>query len=273
MYSLELAFLFRPLMYTYVQVIKCDRSEQKFFIEMLSIGLSMNSGIKLLEKRFRVRSRSIGNMMQEAVDNFATTAEVADTKAVTVAVAATKVEGLKIAKTVMPDVRLDYSQTFLHIRCELDKLYKERNPIFSNMVAPDMWVNKTGATEAATKQAEYSLDYTKNGNQLSASEVNSPALYVAKTIMPDVRLDFSQTFQHIRTELDEFYKERNPNFSNTIAAELENRSNVEQAQATEQSLQLVDKTLATGSNDRNTAGSMHSRDREWRTSDRSYLAS
>lgn len=248
---------------------------------MLSIDLSMNGGIKLLERTLKVRVRGLNKIMQDTtVSSMSPSAEVAITKA-EVAVA-TQISGLKIAKTTMPDVRLDFSDTFLHIRCELDKFYKERNPIFNNTVVPDMWVNKSATTDRAANKSprheEFSLDFTCEGDKLADRNVSSPALAVARTVLPDVNLDFSQTFQHIRCELDGFYKERNPNFSNTITREIEISENLtaDQDLAGEQPSKVVDRTLAPSDRalaasikDRSNAVRRYSRERTLSSSDNS----
>ena len=102
---------------------------------MLSIGLSVNSGIKLLERTLKFRTLGVNKMMQDVLHSFTPTAEVAKAKVVTEV--ATVPKTLKVAKTTMPDQRLDFNQTFLHIRHELDGYYKDRNPIFSNTIAPE----------------------------------------------------------------------------------------------------------------------------------------
>ncbi|WP_224995765.1 hypothetical protein [Cesiribacter sp. SM1] len=68
-----------------------------------------------------------------AIDTPAATASVA-AAATTAAALKANNKGLKIAKTTMPDRRLDYNQTFQHIRQELDGYYKERIPIFNNTI-------------------------------------------------------------------------------------------------------------------------------------------
>ncbi|AHM60084.1 hypothetical protein D770_09135 [Flammeovirgaceae bacterium 311] len=82
-------------------------------------------------------------MLQETIQGLGPAAGAAQPKAAAAAVdirtaavaAEARVPGLKIARTTMPDLRLDYNQTFQHIRTELDGYYKERNPIFSNTIA------------------------------------------------------------------------------------------------------------------------------------------
>jgi hypothetical protein len=117
---------------------------------MLSLGLSVNSGIRLLERTLRFRLISFNRTFQgagyglkPAAINSATATSVAtaiSTKAATIEVEP-KNTGLKISKTTMPDRRLDFNQTFQHIRQELDGYYKERNPIFSNTITSDRSLN------------------------------------------------------------------------------------------------------------------------------------
>ncbi len=170
---------------------------------MLTIGLSLNGGIKLLERALAVRMRSINRKLQEVVYSLSPAAVEAT------AVADVQAPKLKIAKTTLPDKSLDFNQTFQHIRYELDLLYMRQNPGFTNTIVPVQHVDTTAKQEqrisSVMQQIGNTLVPASRPAQASKQFENHKALHVAKTAQPDVRLDFNQTFLHIRYGLDGFY--------------------------------------------------------------------
>lgn len=190
---------------------------------MLSTSLSVDSSyFKLLEKKFRVLLRSIDKRMHKVLHSGVFAMDVAACQVADLQ----KATGLKIAKTTFPDERLDFNKTFQQIRLGLDGFYKERNPIFNNLA-----VYVGDEARLAPKEAEKKFCNTLSGhNKLleiyhkeegdSVLNANISPLWIAKTIMPEGRRDFNDTFFHIRNEIEKFYKEQNPLFSNTISAEL-----------------------------------------------------
>lgn len=174
---------------------------------MLTIGLSVSSGIKLLERTLMVPFRSISRVAREAVYSATPAAEVAE------AVVVDQLKPLGVAKTTMPERRLDFNQTFQHVRFELEALYKEQNPIFSNSAVPELWVNHEAVSARKAISANKHVDNTLgDATSLAGVDASTPALWISKTTMPDVRLDFNQTFERVRQELEVLYKAQNPNY-------------------------------------------------------------
>lgn len=173
---------------------------------MLTIGLSVSSGIKLLERNLMVRVRSISRMAKDAVYSLAPAA--ADVKT---AVAINHLQPLGIAKTTLPETRLDFNQTFQHVRFELETLYKEQNPNFTNSAVPELWINKEATSVKEAGACKERMDATLGNAAGSFSwHATTPALSISKTTLPDERLDFNQTFERVRYELEALYKARNP---------------------------------------------------------------
>jgi hypothetical protein len=177
---------------------------------MLTIGLSVSGSIKLLERRLMLRMKSINKMAKEVVYSMAPAVAVADVQTAV----ADKLQPLGVAKTTLPDERLGFTQTFQHIRFELEALYKEQNPIFTNTAVPELWATYE-TTAAKKKQSNFKLiDATlESSAAVSGWDATTPALWISKTILPDERLDFNQTFSRVRHELEALYKAQNPNFT------------------------------------------------------------
>ena len=164
---------------------------------MLTIGLSVLGSIKLLERNLAVRMRIINRMVQESVYSLTSAAAVTE-----VADVATEMpKTLRIARTTMPDRRLEFGQTFEYIRYELEAHYKSQNPAFTNTAVPHLWEARSGA-EAQSATAPMK-------KKASKWEATTPALNIAKTTLPDERLDFNQTFERVRQELVTLYREQN----------------------------------------------------------------
>ena len=195
---------------------------------MLTIGLSVSSRIKLLERSLMLGMRNFSRLMQEAAYPIVPV-EAADMTDICLSVVG-KPKKPRVAKTTWPDERLGFNDTFLHIRSELDAIYKERNPIFNNTIVPELWINKTiDETSAEGVKTSNSIDGTLAAHAEKTKTIfedaDTPALWISKTVLPGERLDFNDTFRHVRSELDAIYKERNPIFNNTIdsaAADTEN---------------------------------------------------
>lgn len=47
----------------------------------------------------------------------------------------------------MPEGRRDFNETFFHIRNEIEKIYKEQNPVFNNTISPELWLNQEAQAE------------------------------------------------------------------------------------------------------------------------------
>lgn len=175
---------------------------------MITIGLSVSSGIKLLERNLMVRMRSISRMAKDAVYSVAPAA--ADVKT---AVATNHLQPLGVAKTTLPETRLDFNQTFQHVRFELETLYKAQNPIFNNSAVPELWISKEAASAKEAGASKKHIDSTLgNGASSFSWHATTPALSIAKTTLPDERLDFNQTFERVHYELEALYKAQNPIF-------------------------------------------------------------
>lgn len=174
---------------------------------MLEIGLSLGSGIKLLERALWAPARSINRKVQDLLNTISLAGAVAETKAIDIDYK----PGLRIARTTLPDNSLGFNDTFLHIRYELDLLYKARNPMFTNTIVPvDMEssiakVNQEQGQPGTIQPVDRPLVAASRPPQVSESAQAHQALHVAKTTQPDQRLDFNQTFLHIRYGLDGFY--------------------------------------------------------------------
>lgn len=177
---------------------------------MLTIGLSVSGSIKLLERRLMLRMKSINKMAREVVYSMAPAVAVADVHTAT----ADALQPLGVAKTTFPEERLDFTQTFQHIRFELEALYKEQNPIFTNTAVPELWASRE-ASSAKKVQNDCNLVGAPLGNDSAATtwDASTPALWISKTTLPDERLDFNQTFSRVRHELEALYKTQNPNFT------------------------------------------------------------
>lgn len=173
---------------------------------MLEIGLSLGSGIKLLERALLAPMRSIKRKVQDMLCTIFLAGTVIEAKAIAI----DEKPGLRIARTTLPDQSMGFNDTFLHIRYELDLLYKERNPMFTNTIVPvdiessTAKISQQGQTENV-KSVGRPLVAASRPPQASESTQAHQALHVAKTTMPDQRLDFNQTFLHIRYGLDGFY--------------------------------------------------------------------
>ena len=190
---------------------------------MLSIEISIMSGVKQLERAYKTFLKTLNSKMQEASQSCA--------QAILTVVCSSTEESVitstGVAKTTLPDERLDYSSTFQYIRCGLDHFYKEKNPIFNNSTAPDLWLSKTtSSSEKNQKNQNASActvfskqTHTKGRNTSLPKETITPT-GVAKTVIPNERPGFNETFLHIRRELDELYKEQNPVFTNIVTPEL-----------------------------------------------------
>lgn len=173
---------------------------------MLEIGLSLGSGIKLLERAIWAPARSINRKVQDLLNALSLLGAVAETKAIAIDYK----PGLRIARTTLPDQSVGFNDTFLHIRYELDLLYKAQNPMFTNTIVPI----EVGSNRAKPVQQTKSETLQPVGRPLVAASrapqaseraLAHQALHVVKTTQPDQRLDFNQTFLHIRYGLDGFY--------------------------------------------------------------------
>lgn len=183
-----------------------SNSIYKNLLGMLTIALSLSSGIKLLERRLMVQVRTINRVAREAIYSMAPAVATADTQAAV----ADALQPLGIAKTVMPEQRMDFNHTFQHVRFELDVLYKKHNPIFTNTEVNEVWESAETASNQGTESVGRPLG---QASASSAWHATTPALWISKTTLPDSRLDFNQTFSKVRNELDALYKKQNPNFT------------------------------------------------------------
>lgn len=194
-------------------------------MEMFTTNLSVFSSWRLPERIFRVLLRSIDRKRQKVFLSQCTAVDMASCQLVDFQ----KAPGLKIAKTTLPDERLDFNQTFEQIRFGLDDFYKERNPIFNNLL-----VSEGEGSRPAIDQAKKRLftilsgpdelveiyHKEESGNGACVPNADISPLWIAKTTIPEGRRDFNETFFHIRNEIEKIYKEQNPVFNNTISPEL-----------------------------------------------------
>jgi hypothetical protein len=136
---------------------------------------------------------------------------------------------LRIASTVMPDRSLDFNQTFQHIYAELDRFYKEQNPIFVNTIEvkqqccgnTDELVS-VGLSKSLERHVPERSTLNKTNTNTIVHQLSwTEKLKIAKTTLPDEQLDFNETFRCIYNELDAIYQEVNPLFTNTLEAKLE----------------------------------------------------
>lgn len=186
---------------------------------MLNNALPIDSSYKLLERTFRVLLRGIDRRMQKVLLNKAAVMEMSLSQVMESETAPC----LRIARTTLPDNRLDFNQTFQQIRFGLDEFYRDRNPIFNNSPVlgvkqenPTAIYPEQGLLKASSRLNQISEIFHKEDEITDTDNTGIFPLWIAKTTLPNERLDFNKTFLHIRTEIDKFYKAQNPVFDNTI---------------------------------------------------------
>lgn len=184
---------------------------------MLNNDLTLDSSFKLLERTFRVLLRSIDRKVQKVLLSKASVMEMSLSQVMECEAAPC----LRIARTTLPDNRLDFNQTFQQIRFGLDDFYRERNPIFTNSAILEVAQGNLATTNIEQKLLKTNSQLNRileiyHKEDVTTDNSGISPLWIAKTTLPDERLDFNKTFLNIRTEIDKFYKAQNPVFDNTI---------------------------------------------------------
>ena len=152
-----------------------------------------------------------------------------------------------VAKTVIPSERPGFNETFLNIRYELDELYRAQNPVFTNAVTPELWISKSPNTELQpnTNKPTLPIEQTLQNNytevNTSLKKNNPLPLSISKTTVPDERLDFNSTFQHIHNELLDIYQKQKLSTENMYKPGVINPKTTAIAQPTQ-----LDKTRENG---------------------------
>ncbi|EMR01022.1 hypothetical protein [Cesiribacter andamanensis] len=190
---------------------------------MLSVGVSLNGGIRSLERALRMRVEGLGKALMEGLLAAAPKAVAAEE------ILLSPTPGLRIARTTLPDQPLDFNQTFLHIHQELKALYQHQQPLAQPAAASTASLENSRAQEdrspegrtpeGRTPEGRTPEDYLATvsqlvgGSLLQQSVSDRPArraapqgLKVARTILPDQPMDFNQTFRHIHTSLKTPYQ-------------------------------------------------------------------
>lgn len=191
---------------------------------MLTIGLSLSSRFKLL-KSFVYCARGVHQVWHAAsakitkttADAFAVSMHEAVSELSAPLALAPKTGKLRIARTTLPEHRFSYNDTFQHIRSELDIIYQEKNPVFDNVT------HSPCSSETPVEHVVHGDATPKAAGKVKVvcGEADTPALWVSRTVVPNERPDFNDTFRHIRKGLDEFYKARNQGFNNIIGEDKE----------------------------------------------------
>jgi hypothetical protein len=163
---------------------------------MLSIGLSLNDGLRSLERALKMRLEGMGKALLEGVYTEEATSVAASTTA------APETPGLRIARTTLPDRQLDFNETFRHI-------YQELKP--GSLAAPAEKLSRTELSRQQNKINEFVRRPLAASAPIGDRNPHRAAagLKVARTTLPDQQLDFNQTFRHIHMELKASYQRAN----------------------------------------------------------------
>lgn len=209
----------------------------------LGLRLSARGIISLLERGLSVHLIGMDKMMQQAISSL--TPVAAD-------VVLEEAQPLRIARTAMPDTRADFNETFQHIRLEYDRFYKQQVPIFNNSAVADLLTSEpldgeflqpelkslpsaTGGAQGDAQEFMPQNQVVQSDTPVQREEIdlnltNNVAVKVvlaeewemhriSRTVLPEQRPDFNETFQHIRQESDRFYQQQVPIFDNTLTTE------------------------------------------------------
>lgn len=170
---------------------------------------------------------------------------------VTAGVVLEEAPSLRIARTVLPDIRADFNETFQHIRLEYDRFYKQQVPIFNNSVVAELHTDDAQIEAqdfVPQAQQHISCDLNAQTKTLNTSPIVDPVAVkvvlpeewemhrISRTVLPEQRPDFNETFQHLRLESDRFYQQQVAIFDNLLTTEdlAEEQAATEQDQAPEQ---------------------------------------
>jgi hypothetical protein len=112
----------------------------------------------------------------------------------------------------MPEGNRKYNETFQHIYAEIDRIYKEQNPIYSNNREARL-VQATTASRVATQELSQAAKAVTNMEAVSKVKTITKVhllhvkakLKVDHTVMPDQACHFNYSVQSIFNEMGAIY--------------------------------------------------------------------
>lgn len=113
---------------------------------------------------------------------------------------------LWIAKTTMPEGRRDFNATFFHIRNEIEKIYKEQNPVFNNTISPELWLNQEVRAERQESPGQEDSGH-KSVKESHSKESDSPVSEISLYGAEGVEATFSLAGSQLAQAFDRQYSQ------------------------------------------------------------------